>query len=114
MSRAGTPTLGYPSLTAAVDALKQQGFPPRAIAAQIGCEIAKVTSVLKNARERERLRKPAPGAAATVTLPPDLVAALRPHAEVRGMPPAELARKIVEEAVKGGLIDAVLDDGGAA
>lgn len=46
----------------------------------------------------------------TVLFPIELLDALAPHAARRGVKVNELARRIVETVVDGGLVDAVLDD----
>lgn len=46
-----------------------------------------------------------------ISLTPATLAKLAAPAELRGITPAELAGRIVEEVVSSGMIDAVLDDG---
>lgn len=41
----------------------------------------------------------------------DVLLGLAPHAERRGLTPAELARTLLAHAVRGGLVDAIMDDG---
>jgi hypothetical protein len=59
----------------------------------------------------ERAIRPAEEMCRTVVFPVDLLEALATHAARRGIHPNALARRIVEEAVDGGIVDAILDDG---
>ncbi len=109
MRRASIPTLGHPSRTAAVVALKAEGYSTRTIADQIGVSTATVAALLCS--ERKRKHRPSEDGLRTVTFPVDVLEALRPHAARRGVHANELARRLVEAAVDADLIDAVLDDG---
>jgi hypothetical protein len=100
------PTLGYPSRTAAVLALRKQRLDTGAIAARIGIAPKTVlsleTSAARTIRHRDGCR--------TVVFPIDLLNACTPHAARRGITANELARRIVEAAIDGKIVDAVLDD----
>jgi transcriptional regulator len=102
------PTLCYPSRTAAVQALRKQGLTDMEIARRIGIRRETVAALECSAGRRKR---PAEQNGRTVLFPLDVLEALRPHAEARGIAPDELARRLIEAAIDDNLIDAVLDDG---
>lgn len=102
------PTLGYPTRTAAVEALREQRLSTGEIAARIGISRAAVTALEHSAGRRKT--RPAEQLGRTVLFPADVLEALRPHAERRGVHPNALARRIVECVVDDDLVDAVLDD----
>jgi hypothetical protein len=103
------PTLGYPSRTSAVLALRQERLSTAAIAVRIGIDPKTVVALEVSAsRSRQMVRE----GARTVVFPPDLLRRLRPHAARRGVTVNALARCILETALDEGLVDAVLDDGG--
>ncbi len=106
------PTLGYRSRTEACLALREQGMSEAAIAARIGIEKKNVAALLCGALVKRRPR-PAERHGRTVLFPRDILESLRPHAQARGISANELVRRIVEAVADDGLIDAVLDDGGA-
>ncbi len=106
------PTLGYPSRTAAVVALRASGRSSHEIANAIGITTATVAALEHSAGRRPR--RPAEAHGRTVLFPTDILEALRPHAVAREISPNELARRIVDTVVDEGLIDAVLDDGAAS
>lgn len=108
------PTLGYPSRTAAIHALRAQGLSTRQIAEAIGIPTQRVSALELNGGGERRLREEPPseqlGRVVTVSI--DVLDALSPHAARRGMHVNSLARKIITTVVRENMIDAVLDDGG--
>ena len=107
---AAKPTLGYPTRTAAVVALRAAGLSSAAIAERIGISTATVTALEHSAGRRKQPSRPAKQLGRTVLFPTDVLDALRPHAARRGMHSNHLARLIVETVVDEGMVDAVLDD----
>lgn len=104
---AAKPTLGYPSRTAAVQALRAQGLDDRTIAERIGIAVGTVGALAASGRRRQR---PAEANGRTVLFPADILDRLGPAASERHISANELARRIVEAVADDGLIDAVLDD----
>lgn len=105
------PTLGFPSRTDAVIALRAQGLSSREISEQIGISTATITALEHSAgRSERRKRRPAEEHGRTVLFPTDVLNALAPHAARRGMHINALARLIVETVVDDEMVDAVLDD----
>lgn len=102
------PTLGYPSRTAAVVALRGQRLGTTEIAARIGIE-PKTVIALEVSASRSKTR--AEGSR-TVLFSIDLLDRLSPHAARRGVSANTLARQIVETVLDDGIVDAVLDDKG--
>lgn len=104
------PALGYPSRTAAVLGLRQQGLSTTQIADALGIE-NKTVSALELGSSRPR-REPAPSTmlGRTVVIPTDVLDALGPHAARRCISVNSLARLIVTTVVDDNMIDAVLDD----
>lgn len=106
------PSLGYPSRTAAVIALRQQGCTTREIAERVGIEPKTVTALECSAWPRRATT----GQSGTVyshdfgSVPLNIRQMLRPHAAKRGMTTDRLMREIIEAVVIGKLVDAVLDD----
>ena len=105
------PTLGYPSRTAAVLAMRSKNLPTAAIAARIGVAAKTVIALERSA---ERTRALVAEGCRTVLFPAELLDELAPHAAVRDTSAGRLARRIVEVVVQNRLIDAVLDDGAGA
>lgn len=101
------PTLGYPSRTAAVMALRKKGMTDAAIAERMGIDINAVSALAASGR---RAKRPAEVQGKTVVFPIDILDRLRPHADRRGISCNELARRLIETAIDEGMIDAVLDD----
>jgi hypothetical protein len=105
------PTLGYPTRTAAVLALRDQRLTTHEIARRIGIPPETVTALEASAgRPRGRTPRPAEELGRTVLFPIDVLDALGPHAAARGMHPNSLARLIVTTVVDENMVDAVLDD----
>jgi hypothetical protein len=105
------PTLGYPSRTAAVLALKADGLKPAAIAEKIGISVAAVAALECSARRWAGARSRNPDVCRTVLVPLGILQRLAPAARARGLRRETLAELIIETAVEDGLVDAVLDDG---
>lgn len=110
------PTLGYPSKTAAVLALRKQGLSTRGIAHKLFIAPSSVSALeASHARTMHRLPDtPAKDHGRAVLLTPDVHRLLGPHAARRNMSVSHLARLIIEIAVDEKMIDAILDDGVAA
>ena len=106
------PTLGWPTRTDAVLALRAQGKTSLEIAGMIGIPHKTVAALEHSAARRRSPRNDAVagGAGRAVLFDPRLLEQLRPHAIDREISPNELARRIVEAVAGDGLIDAVLDD----
>ncbi len=104
------PTLGYPTRTDAVMGLRRQGRTTREIAAALGVETKTVTALEHSAGRARRTPRPCEEMGRTIVFQVDVLDALRPHAAARGVHVNALARRIVEEVVDAGLVDAVLDD----
>lgn len=110
----GKATLGYPSRTDAVLALRRERLSTNQIAARIGIEPKTVTALEHSAGRAKRRPRPAEQLGRTVLFSADILDALGPAAAKRGVHPNALARRIVEEVVDGDLVDAVLDDKGTS
>ena len=112
----GTPTLGYPTRTAAVQALRAQGLSSGAIARKIGIEVKTVTALEASARRgaggetgdyrgaRSTSRQH------TVAIDNDVLRALRPHAARRQISVNALVRQLLAILADDDLVDALLDD----
>lgn len=100
------PTLGYPSRTAAVLALRAQRLPTDKIAARIGIEPKTVIALEVSAGRARHMAQ----SCRTVLFPLDVLDQLGPHAARRGTTANELARRIVETVLDDKMVDAVLDD----
>lgn len=103
------PTLGYPSRSAAVVALRAQHWTTARIAAAIGIPETTVAA-LEHSASRRRAPRPAEQQGRTVLFPIDVLERLAPHATPRRITANQLARDIVETALEEGMIDAILDD----
>ena len=104
------PSLGYASRTEAVQALRSQNLPTHEIARRLGVEVKTVTA-LEHSGARARRLRPAEAMGRTVVVPIDVLDALRPQAERRGLSVNALVRLIVETVADEAMVDAVLDDG---
>jgi transcriptional regulator len=108
-------TLGYPSRTEAVLALRASGLSTRQIADRIGIAEATVTALEHSSgRANKRAARPSEVNGRTILFSRDVLDRLSPHAARRGIHPNHLARLLVEVAVDEGLIDNILDDEGIA
>ena len=111
-------TLGFPSRTAAIVALRNDGVCIAEIARRIGIEPKTVTALeasaaRASARNRHvRIPQIDRVPAAVWSLPSDALMELRPHAKRRNMTAYDLARDIVCRVIDDGLVDAVMDDAG--
>lgn len=103
------PTLGYPSRTAAVLALRDQGLPLGAIAARIGIPVTTVSALECSARRSPADRR-SPDACRTVHVSTGTLQLLAPEARRRGISREHLAALIIDTVAEAGLVDAVLDD----
>jgi transcriptional regulator with XRE-family HTH domain len=108
---AAKPCLGYPSRTAAVLGLRQQGLNTGQIAQAIGIKPQTVTALECGSSRPQRERSDYQYLGRAVLVPTDVLDALGPHAAKRGISVNNLARLIVSTVVDEGMIDAVLDDG---
>lgn len=109
---ASKPTLGYPSRTAAVLALRARGYSRGKVAALIGIPDTTVAALeVSGRRAGKRRQRPAEQNGRTIVFPRDVLDRLHPHAAERDITANELARRIVETVLDEGLIRAVLDDG---
>ena len=97
------PTLGFPSRTAAIAALRARDLSTDAIARTIGIAPGTVKALEAKARRRAGLHQ--------ISVPLDVVNRLSPLAAARGVTAAALAATILQTAVDEDLVDAVLDDG---
>lgn len=98
-----TPTLGYPSKTAAVIALSGEGKSAREIATLLGERPGDVRRIRNQARRDQRGRR-----FAEITA--DVAEELQAHAQRRSVTINKLAQIILINVVEDGLIEAVLDD----
>lgn len=109
------PTLGYPSRTAAIEALRAKGLGTHQIAYRIGIS-PKDVAALEASKQRTRKQRghycarPRPDNA-SIAIDPELRMALRPHAIARDLSVTALARRIIETVAHEDMVDAVLDDG---
>ena len=95
-----------------------QGCRPAKIAEQLGIRVERVYHAFRTAR-RNGIDVPKYGTTGMrhtetrVKINPALRGVLAPHAATRGLKTGELAQLILRTVAEDGLIDAVLDDGGA-
>lgn len=99
---AAKPVLGYPSMTAAVVALRAQGLSASAVARRLGIPANNVASMESAARRR---------VVPPVRLPVDVARLLERPARRRGIGIDCLALRIIATVARDGMVDAVLDDG---
>lgn len=115
------PTLGYPTRTAAVMALRRQDFPWKAIAEKLGISPENARALgsstrklaAKPAMPGNRGRKPAADAGPAVLtdlFPYHQKEMMREHARKRGLTVPQLIQRIVETVFDDNMVDAVLDD----
>lgn len=95
-------TMGYPSRTAAVMAMRAEGMTLRQVAERLGITFQAVSALECSARRQ--------AARLTVQVPGEIAIRLDAAARQRGMRQKELALRILEIVTGDSLIDAVLDD----
>ncbi len=100
------PTLGYPTRTAAVEAMLAQGLSRREIAREIGASENSIQMLIYLAERRLSDRR--------IVLQRAMAEALRGEAGRRGTTPCELARCLLEAIVRDELFDALLGECEAA
>lgn len=96
------PVLGYPSRTAAIEALLASGLTPQQIAGEIGGSVNSVQRLMWQIERRTSDRR--------VTLPRTMIDALRGEAARRDCEPAELATRLLRVIVRDELFDALLGE----
>jgi len=100
------PTMGYPSRTAAVLALRGLGNTDQQIAEMIGidrCTVSALACASKYKRPIDLMQR-------TVRIDNDVLDALRPAAQVRGISVNQLCRRILSTIADDNLVGAILDD----
>lgn len=105
----GKETLGYPTRTAAVQALRREGRTTGEIAKLIGIEV-KTVAALEASANRWRAASATPAPAASFAVPLNTRIRLRPAAARRGVTVDRLILMLVDAIADGDLVDAVLDD----
>lgn len=106
------------AITVEIAQLGVRGHRPGEIAERLGIPVQRVYRAFLIAR-RNGIKVPkydTNGLRHTqsrLMIAPELRGALAPHATARGLNTGELARRILHRVAEDGLIDAVLDDGGA-
>jgi predicted transcriptional regulator len=103
------PVLGYRSKSAAIRAMKAEGLSSAEIGQRIGMSGSAVSQLAYCVRKRadspqsdEKRQR--------VYMAPYMIAALKPHADKRGIAATTLVQRIVIALLEDNLIDAVLDD----
>lgn len=114
-----TPTLGYPSKTAATIALKKQGLPLSEIAQRVGISTKNARDLLYQYSDRAGVHKARrqrtwEHMVRNVCIERDILDVLKPQADKRGIHVNELVRRLITAIADDGLVDSVLDDGGEA
>jgi transcriptional regulator with XRE-family HTH domain len=104
------PALGYPSRTAAVHALREQGLSTKEIARRLQIKLSTVSALECGSGRACRLPRQSHERGRTIAVPIDVLNALSPHAAKRGIHVNSLARLIISTVVDDRMIDAVLDD----
>jgi transcriptional regulator len=101
----GKPTLGYPSRTAAIFALKAQGKTEKQIAAELGMAEGSISSMIwKHRRRRAFIENAVP-----LTIDGNLRADLEREARKRGVYVPTLINQLLRAIVVDKLVSAVLD-----
>jgi len=103
------PVMGYPSQTAAIRALKAKGMQCGEIAQLLGMKPKDVTSAAIIAT-KHRTKSFSYDKPQQVYLGIQTIAALKPHADARGIMPTKLVQMLIDIVVRDGMVDAVLDD----
>lgn len=108
--------LGYPTRTDAVIALRSEGLSTREIAARIGIEPKTVTALEASGARRGGNQQPHPRREFRNVVPidPATLAGLRPHAARRRISVDLLIQQLLMILADDDLVDALLDDDGAA
>jgi hypothetical protein len=96
------PTLGYPTRTAAVEAMLADGLSRREIASEIGGTENSIQMLIYLAKRRQADRK--------IVLSRPMIEVLRGEAARRGTKPAALAHHLLETIVSDDLFDALLGE----
>ncbi len=100
------PTLGYPSRTACALALQAKGMHYKAIARQMGIKDSTVGALLSGAKRK----RPSVENQRTVYIDVDVLDALRPAADRRGLSVNKLCRQLIGCIADDDITDAILDD----
>jgi hypothetical protein len=98
------PTLGYPTLADAAEALRAEGFDLDAIAEKVGRSAVQVRASLCS---RDFAKSPR-----TFVLPMEVFRGLSPAARSRGIDVPELVERLFTEIVKEDVVDALLGEPG--
>jgi hypothetical protein len=104
-------TLGYPSRTDAVLALRAMGLKPAVVAQRLGIPVKTVAALEASGRRRGQgsgVGSSRPRSAIEITA--DIREQLRSHARRRDTTVELLAASILQTVAFAGLVDAVLDD----
>lgn len=107
-----TPTLGYPTRTAAIVALSAKGIRSEQIAERLGITL-NLVHVLKSAAKRRGPSaglKNKPRNEVAVQIDANDIKVLKPQADKRGIDVNELVRRLITAIADDGLVDGVLDD----
>lgn len=100
------PTLGHPSRTAAIQALRRERKTEGEIARLIGIKPNTVSSLLARAKKRGSAGR---GSTPRLRLRGELLLDLAEAAEARGVSPAQLAEQILRAVIADDLYAAVLE-----
>lgn len=109
------PSLGFPSRSKAILALRMRGLTTSEIAEQVGVPQKTVTAFEANACQRARPARMAPIGAIRMSrisdhFDPSVIDLLRPAAEKRHISVDSLIRKLAVTVAREAIVDAVLDD----
>ncbi len=118
MHNMARPTLGFDTKRDAMIHLHGQGHGLHVIAHSVGSSVESVSTTLCRLGLKANKQSTTHHAGANpplfLELSPDLLPLLRPHAARRGLTCAALAALIIDTVAADGLVDATLDDRGAA
>jgi hypothetical protein len=106
------PTLGFPSRSQAAVWLRGQGKSLREIAGLIGVETAVVSALIASGRRGKRPCDPRGADEIRIMLGGDTLSVLQVAAAQRNTTPSLLVTRLLTQAARDGIIDAILDDGG--
>jgi len=104
------PTLGYPSRTAAVMALKKKGYPEREIAERIGIPIERVSALAISGRKAKKYDGSVARPERTILLSAADYRSLSAPAAERGITVIQLVNRLLTVLVDDDLVNVVLDD----